>query len=796
MTGPGQERVTLASLAHRPYWVAWQLEPRGPGNNPTKVPYSPAGPGKAKANEPATWGTRDAAIARAADLAKPLGLGGVGLELCAIGEGLSIGGVDLDSCRDPETGVVEPWARTVIDSLDSYAEVSPSGAGVKVFFRFRTGDHEAMREALGKTPGGELKFGSSWSRKTGVDHPPAIELHTGSRYFAVTDQILDGSADDLREVSTEVLLELIQSTGPAFADAGRKRGQPQSGRPKNWKGDQSRSVSAFRVGAEAHRAGADFDGMCARISDHPDTADWYVEKGLSNNGRELQRIWDKTAPFQGELIVPRNAPLVTAKEFVGRSQTLHLLGSSHRTIHHQNAAFYVWHGSHYRELSPEENRAALYRFLHDAKTFDPKTQQCVSFDPNKNRVGNVVEALAAETQLEAGVRAPAWLDGAPPDPPDPAELVSCRNGILHVRTRNLLPHTPTFFSLNAVPFDYTEAAEPPRQWLKFLDTIWPDDAASKEALQEFFGLALTADTSHHKAFMIVGPRRSGKGTVARVLTEMLGAANVCSPTLSSLSSNFGIQPMIGKRLAIISDARLSGKSDHAVIAERILAITGEDALTIDRKNLTAWTGKLDVRFLVLTNELPRLTDVSGAFASRFIVLMMTISFYGKEDRGLMAKLRPELPGILHWSLAGLDRLQARGHFVPPESAADAVREMGDLGSPIGAFLRDRCRVEPGATVLTSDLYSAWSSWCDDNGRVHRGTIQTFGRDLSAAVPGLKTTQPREGGERVRKYEGVRLRSDVGLARSGTRAEALRSHSDYYRDDPGPSYVPPPSHPYS
>ena len=277
---------------------------------------------------------------------------------------------------------------------------------------------------------------------------------------------------------------------------------------------------------------------------------------------------------------------------------------------------------------------------------------------------------------------------------------------------------------------------------------------------------------------------------------MLGATNVCSPTLSSLSSNFGIAPMIGKRLAIISDARLSGKADQAVIAERILAITGEDALTIDRKFRQAWTGKLDVRFLVLTNELPRLTDASGAFASRFIILVMTNSFYGKEDRGLITKLRPELPGILHWSLAGLDRLQARGHFNPPESAADAVREMDDLGSPIGAFLRDRCHVEAGASISTGDLYAAWSSWCHDHGRDHRGTAQTFGRDLSAAIPGLKTTQPREGGERVRRYAGVRLRSDQGLARSGTRAEPLQSHSDYYRDDPGPSYVPPPSHPYS
>ena len=236
---------------------------------------------------------------------------------------------------------------------------------------------------------------------------------------------------------------------------------------------------------------------------------------------------------------------------------------------------------------------------------------------------------------------------------------------------------------------------------------------------------------------------------------MLGTANVCSPTLSSISSNFGIAPLIGKRLAIISDARLSGKADQAIIAERLLAITGEDAQTVDRKYNDAWTGKLDARFLILTNELPRLTDSSGALASRFIVLTMTQSFYGNEDRGLMLKLTPELPGILGWAIEGWERLNHRGYFVPPASSAAAVQELEDLGSPIGAFLRECCVVEQGQAAQTSEMYAAWCEWCRNNGRDHPGTVQTFGRDLAAAVPGLEVSQQTDKhGVRRRYYEGV------------------------------------------
>jgi putative DNA primase/helicase len=52
----------------------------------------------------------------------------------------------------------------------------------------------------------------------------------------------------------------------------------------------------------------------------------------------------------------------------------------------------------------------------------------------------------------------------------------------------------------------------PLEWLSFLARLWPDDAQSIDALQEIFGYVLTSDTSQQKAFLIVGPPRSGKGT--------------------------------------------------------------------------------------------------------------------------------------------------------------------------------------------------------------------------------------------------------------------------------------------
>jgi putative DNA primase/helicase len=230
---------------------------------------------------------------------------------------------------------------------------------------------------------------------------------------------------------------------------------------------------------------------------------------------------------------------------------------------------------------------------------------------------------------------------------------------------------------------------------------------------------------------------------------------VGAPTLAGLTTNFGLQDLIGKTIAIVSDARLGPRANVQALAERLLSISGEDSITVDRKYKEPWTGPLGVRFLLLTNELPRFTDASGALAKRFVVLTLSKSFYGKEDPALSARLLTELPGILNWALDGLDRLRARQRFIEPASAREAIRELEDLSSPMSAFLRDRCVLGRDLRVSVDDLWAEWKAWSEDQSQ-HHGTKQTFGRDLRAAVPWLHMSRPRDG-DHKRAYFGVGLR---------------------------------------
>jgi putative DNA primase/helicase len=213
-------------------------------------------------------------------------------------------------------------------------------------------------------------------------------------------------------------------------------------------------------------------------------------------------------------------------------------------------------------------------------------------------------------------------------------------------------------------------------------------------------------------------------------------------------------------VAIFPDARLSSRPDNAAIAECLLSVSGEDDQTIDRKHLPAWTGRLSTRFVLISNELPRLRDASGALASRIILLAFNRSFYGQEDLGLYDRLTRELPEVLLWAIAGWKRLRARGRFIQPRGGRELLDAMGELASPISAFLRERCVFEPQSCVPAATLYESWRAWCQEHGRDAVGDEAAFGKDLHAAIPGLTKTRLRRDSIRIVHYARIRLRTPL------------------------------------
>jgi primase-polymerase (primpol)-like protein len=140
-------------LRRRVQFVVYKLEERN--GKITKVPYIAGGVGRASSTDSETWRSFEEAV-QALRTGRYDGIGFV------FSSGDPYAGVDLDGCRDPETGELEEWAAQIVQNLGGYSEASPSGTGVHIIVR-------------GKAP----------NKKCGK-----VEAYSSERYFTMTGRVL------------------------------------------------------------------------------------------------------------------------------------------------------------------------------------------------------------------------------------------------------------------------------------------------------------------------------------------------------------------------------------------------------------------------------------------------------------------------------------------------------------------------------------------------------------------------------------------------------------------------------
>ncbi len=227
-----------------------------------------------------------------------------------------------------------------------------------------------------------------------------------------------------------------------------------------------------------------------------------------------------------------------------------------------------------------------------------------------------------------------------------------------------------------------------------------------------------------------------------------------------------------KRVGVFADVRFKpgrafgqnydpGGIGH-VSQELLLKITGRDHVTLGRKNIDPWRGQLGIKINLTTNELPNLND--RALASRFIKLYFGVSFLGREDTNLRAKLKAELPGIAARCILAYRRLCARGEFIQPQSGKALEREVLAASDPFAAMALD-CFVPDGASTLKkSTAYFQFETWRLKNNRLDVNCKENkFGERLRR-VAGFEriVDAPRPHGQ-PRAWFGMRIRKseDIG-----------------------------------
>jgi len=190
-------------------------------------------------------------------------------------------GLDLDGCRNPETGECAGWAEQVVDRFDSYSEASPSQTGVRVLFFAQKEDVDALRESGLIRPQADGKPGAGRTFNLPGDHTE-IALFSERKFLTITDEVFDGQKQ-IRPVNLKTLIWLLGDYGSSV----------QAGEGMSRK-DTSGSGEAWRFMEQQARMGRTEDQAREAIeSDNGDAGEWWSRVDTRQQDRVVERAFDK-----------------------------------------------------------------------------------------------------------------------------------------------------------------------------------------------------------------------------------------------------------------------------------------------------------------------------------------------------------------------------------------------------------------------------------------------------------------------------------------------------------------------
>ena len=266
----------------------------------------------------------------------------------------------------------------------------------------------------------------------------------------------------------------------------------------------------------------------------------------------------------------------------------------------------------------------------------------------------------------------------------PKELLPFINGVLEVSTGLLLPHSPGYRLTWQLPRHHDPNANDWSGIDAYLDHLSGGKAAIKEILLCFCNAVLTGRSDLQKFLHLIGLAGSGKGTFARLLTDLIGSENIYSGTLEDWCGNrFESANAYKKRLVVFWDEdKQTGKLG------KFLSLTGGDFLRAEEKGKKAFQYRYDGMVVVLSN-LPIFT---GDAASRIARRVMTVPCNSVVSVGQRRDLNTEFT-------AELDAFTNHVLSIPPAHVTRVLTGLVDIPECTLEFWENRIRTDSIAAWL-------------------------------------------------------------------------------------------------
>ena len=784
------EKIPL-ELKQLPHWVGWKYMQRPGEDHKRKVPINAMDGQPAKSNDPTTWCDFDTAC-----LGKErFGLDGIGFMFSGDG----IFGIDIDHCYNPETQELDPAAAEIIEMVQSYTELSPSGTGIHILCK-------------GVLPEGRKRRG-------------AVEMYSTLRYFTVTGNQFTGNQFGLEypfsDCTERVAVMHRKYLGEEETAAGaQKAALPMpAGRGTNadmsvdailrrmfdskhgqklqdlyngsWErygiGDGSQSSAdqafcntlAFWCRCDAALMDAIFrrSGLYRQKWDKRRGAKTYGQITIDRAIKDCRDIWEPQERVQRPAPAVPPPPQNTSNEVpaienatVGETgqrryytyddtgNALRFRDANAGLIHynHVNGCWIYWDGVRWASDENGEIKRRADKMLADMAK-DLKEMQD---DPAYNAYKKHLSRSRSHRGKEGFIAEARHLEGVPvlPSEMDRAgNAFNVRNCLISLKTGRTAEHDKKYMISKLAPVTYDENAKCPR-WDRFIEEITCGDKSLQLYLQRMIGYCMTAYTKEQCMFFLYGNGSNGKSVFVDTIAYMLGEyAASCQPETVMMrdrnnTARGDLARLKGARMVVTSEPNDGCRLDEGIVKQ----MTGGTENKLTARFLYGREFEFSPEFKVImsTNYKPVIKGTDNGIWRRVRLIPFTAEFT-KENRDpqLTEKLRRELPGILNWAIAGAVGWCKEG--LPPCAIIDeAGQEYRSEMDRVQQFLDDCTTRSESSSTQASTLYKCYKAWCSEQGdRFPVGSTKFF-MELKRRFKSRKT-------EAYNEYIGIKI-NDLGM----------------------------------